>query len=310
MRNKLSIIFCLGFLFFPKNFSQAATREFFGGFDVKTSLVVNNTKALTDYFLLGSEEVNKDFCLLHREVEDCLKFARCPIAVGCTIGYSLSLTKKFGIALQGNVGHGNIVVFNILPDKYKKIKSGAGLKDTGVDNSKSKFKISTVNVGTGFFLKYDLVNSSLDFYDYGRNDWKLDCSLGFKSDWFFSRELWRIDKPLDEAKDKSQKKGIWSDDRINCWHPGLVVGFAFTASCNVGLGAEVTYYFRNLLIATEEIKNADLEWKNKHKYRDIINIGKYDTSCPFLQLNIRAFYDFAPFFNNHEAPSEIDIEKW
>lgn len=317
MKNKLATILCLGFLFFSKNISHAATGELWFGVNTKTTFILHNKEAVADYFLFGgaNNPINDgDLNLLTENAKNSFVFSWVPIAVGASVGYSYYFTKKIGISFQGGLNQGNIAVWNISKEEYKKNNanvSAGSLQDT----EKMKYKISIVSACVDLRFKYDLLNSSLDFDDYGRNCWKMDVSFGGKFDCFFSRKALILDRDMlggdkDSENMTGNEKGVFSGDRINYLHPGIVLGLGATAPFNVGMALDVSYFFRNIFCADEDVKKKDSAWINNQTSQNIIKRPKYNTSCSFFQIDLRVFYDFAAFVNNHEAPSEIDIEKW
>lgn len=317
MKNKWSNLLCTFLLFFSSNLIHAKTGEFDVGMQFKTTKIFNIENAITDYYLFNSGDLpNQDLknnIFLYKEANKLLKFVNVPLTVGIHFRFSYYFTPKIGISFSPELFYGNIAAAKVSDTEKRKIGISKGI---AIDEGRSEFyKIRVVGLGGDVRFLYDVLGSSLDFCDYERNQWKGTVSLGAKCDWFCNKKL--MPGMLTQLKDKlgetstTNSNEILSGDRIISFVPGLILGGDIVAPFNLGVGIDIAWYFRNLFSVDDKIKEHD----NK-SIRDFSKNGgngfipQYSTSCSFLQAAIRIYYDFAPFINNHEAPSEIDIEKW
>lgn len=322
MKDKLATILCLGLLFSPKSFSHAKTGNFSLGVHTKTSYIINADKALRDYYLFRDAQFtdNTDKVFLAASKEDManlLKISKTPIVAGINFEYSTYFTDKFGLSFHGNWGLGNILVVTPVQDKFSTIAVNKGVNYGSLQNDKEfervfSRKISIMDLGCDMRGKYDIINSSLDFNDYSRNSLVGSVSLGFKNNWLILREFCSLDsgiskKNVEGENDNSLNKNSNSTDRINCWFPGVVLGIDIVWGWNLGVGFDICYFFRDLFTKDERLAEGDAKYAKGNT--DVLN-PTYQTRCHSIQGGLRLYYDFGAFFNNHEAPSEIDIEKW
>lgn len=326
MKDKLATILCLGLLFSPNSFSHAKTGNFSLGVHTKTSYIINADKALRDYYLFRDAQLPTDsdkvFLVASKEnkqtIDNLLKISKIPIVAGINFEYSTYFTDKFGLSFHGNWGLGNILVVAPVQDKYKKLRTNFSISSNESQNDKEferdfSRKISIMDLGCDMRVKYDIINSSLDFNDYSRNSLVGSISLGFKNNWLILREFCSLDsgiskKHVEGEDDDSQNKNSNSTDRINCWFPGGVLGVDFVWGWNLGVGFDICYFFRDLFTKDERLALDDDDFVKNNK-TSVLN-PTYQTRCHSIQGEFRLYYDFGAFINNHEAPSEIDIEKW
>ena len=326
MKDKLATILCLGLLFSPKSFSLAKTGNFSLGVHTKTSYIINADKALRDYYLFRDAQFtdNTDKVFLaaskgnEQNVANLLKVSKIPIVAGINFEYSTYFTDKFGLSFHGNWGLGNILVVTPVQDKYNKLLKNFDATSNMSQNNEEfernfSRKISIMDLGCDMRVKYDIINSSLDFNDYSRNSLVGSVSLGFKNNWLILREFCSLDsgvskKNVEGAEKDSLNKNSNSTDRINCWFPGVVLGGDIVWGWNLGVGFDICYFFRDLFTKDERLALDDNDFVRKND-PSVLN-PTYQTRCHFIQGELRLYYDFGAFINNHEAPSEIDIEKW
>lgn len=326
MKDKLATILCLGLLFSPKSFSHAKTGNFSLGVHTKTSYIINTDKALRDYYLFRDAQLPTDTEKIFLDaskateqgVANLLKISKVPIVAGINFEYSTYFTDKFGLSFHGNWGLGNILVVTPVSDKFREIASNRSISEGSSQNDKEfervfSRKISIMDLGCDMRGKYDIINSSLDFNDYSRNSLVGSVSLGFKNNWLILREFCSLDSGISkknvegEEKD-SLNKNSNSTDRINCWLPGVVLGVDIVWGWNLGVGFDICYFFRDLFTKDERLALDDAEFVKKNNTS--VLKPTYQTRCHSIQGELRLYYDFGAFINNHEAPSEIDIEKW
>ncbi len=324
MKNRLATILCLGLLFFPKSFSNAKTGNFSVGIHAKTSYVRNADKALKNYFLFNDpsfSDGDKIGFLRKEEKENeknLFKFSKIPVVAGLNFEYSTYFTDKFGLSFHGNFGWGNILVVTPIKDVFFENLTKTG--GSSFEQDEKTFvlnytrKISVLDLGGDVRIKYDLFNSSLDFNDYARNSWVGSLSLGFKNNWLILRDFCSVNTNIPTNNVKSsdnpeKNENKISSERINCWFPGVVLGFDVVFGWNLGVGLDVCYYFRNLFTKNDRLVEGDKKFANDRQSSGVLQ-PTYDINCHFLQGNLKIYYDFGAFINNHEDPSEIDIEKW
>lgn len=328
MKDKLATILCLGLLFSPNSFSHAKTGNFSLGVHTKTSYIINADKALRDYYLFRDAQLpdhtDKVFLATSKgheqNVANLLKVSKIPIVAGINFEYSTYFTDKFGLSFHGNWGLGNILVVTPVQDKYTTLMMTFNNSTSSKDfQNNEEFervltrKISIMDLGCDMRVKYDIINSSLDFNDYSRNSLVGSVSLGFKNNWLILREFCSLDsgiskKHVEGEDDDSQNKNSNSTDRINCWLPGVVLGGDIVWGWNLGVGFDICYFFRDLFTKDERLALDDDDFVKNNK-TSVLN-PTYQTRCHSIQGEFRLYYDFGAFINNHEAPSEIDIEKW
>lgn len=324
MKSKLATILCLSFLFSPKNFSHAKTGNFALGVHMKTSYVRNADQALRDYYLFngafkGTALNDHEWLFFKNDNKgaDILsQISKVPLIAGINLEYSIYFTEKFGLSFLGNWGIGNCLVMNINSKKYNDTITGLTQRNFPTITEKSNDycrKISVMDLGFDVRLKYDIVNSCLDFNDYSRNTWVLSASLGFKNNWLLLRSFCALDgneiMGYTNSETGPNKKDNSSSDRINCWFPGAVLGVDVIFPWNLGLGVDVCYFFKNLFTKSDKLAAEDQAFATKYSQQQCIT-PQYRTICHLIQGGLRVYYDFGPFINNHEAPSEVDIEKW
>lgn len=325
MKDKLVTILCLGLVFSSKSFSYAKTGNFSLGVHTKTSYIINADKALKDYYLFRDAQLPTDTEKIFLDaskateqgVANLLKISKIPIVAGINFEYSTYFTDKFGLSFHGNWGLGNILVVTPISDKFREIASNRSISEGSSQNDKEfervfSRKISIMDLGCDMRVKYDIINSSLDFNDYSRNSLVGSVSLGFKNNWLILREFCSLDsgiskKNVEGENDNSLKKNSNSTDRINCWLPGVVLGVDIVWGWNLGLGFDICYFFRDLFTKDERLAEGDAKYAKDNT--GVLN-PTYQTRCHSIQGELRLYYDFGAFINNHEAPSEIDIEKW
>lgn len=324
MRDKLATAFCFFCFFFSGKFSQAKTSSLSLGVDLKTTYMINRDKVLQDYYLFRDFDFygdKKTFLLDSKK--DILKPSWFPMTIGLNLGYGYNFTNKLGFLLNINLNKGSILVAHVDANGYKKnnYSNSKDLQRKISDDNKKGFKIESHGINSDLRIKYDIINSSLDFDDYGRNVWLMSLSLGVKLNILFNKRFLLLDQSIEKVditkqeetglKSPTKKKEIKSQDRMNMFFPGAVLGFNIVAPFNLGLGIDFTYYFRNFFNVSQKIQQSDTTFKNSVEGpRNEGYKPTYKELSHYMQLGLHLFYDFAPFVNNHEAPTEIDIEKW
>lgn len=314
MKNKWSNLLCTFLLVFSSNFIHAKTGEFDVGMQFKTTKILNIEKAITDFYLFNSSDIRiqkpENNIFLHNNASNLLKFVKVPLVVGIHFRYSYYFTPKIGISFSPEFFYGNIAAAKVLRTVVNKKKlNNANLDDGG----SALYKIRVVGLGGNVRFLYDVLGSSLDFCDYERNNWKGTVSLGTKFDWFcnkklVSRDSFGSNKSIESAATTKNGNEVFSGDRIISFVPGVIFGGDLVAPFNLGVGVDFAWYFRNLFSANDKIKEHDNKVTKGLRGKGFN--PQYSTLCSFFQAGVRIYYDFAPFINNHEAPSEIDIEKW
>ncbi len=313
MQKKIATAFCLAFSCLPYKSALAKTSKLAFGVDFRTTYLTNKDNVLHDYMLF--RDFNGGEHLLKAKVAEALEFSKLPIITGLNLGYGINFTDKLGLLFHLGVEKGNLIVVSITNEKLAEALGVGNATLMGANkNDKQCFYLSTFSTNFDLRFKYDLLNSSLDFDDYGRNSWLISASLGFKLNWLFSRDFNHVQmgKNNNQSSNNDDTK-IECGKRISSVFPGLVLGVDLVMPFNLGLGLDVSWYFTNLFCTNQDIKNSDEKWLQKHSglQASMPNNGPtYDIRPQFFQLGLNIFYDFAPFCNNHEAPSEIDIEKW
>lgn len=322
MKRKLTTILFLFFLFSQKNFVHAKTGNFKVGCYGYTSYVLNGKEALVDYYLFNSSDYDdkKNVILSKRANEIGYKFLnldKVPVVTGINFGWSGHFSDKWGVVLNGSLGTGKVLSVKLKKNEYLNLRSVIGSSNEGSDSMEDEFweylttkKVSVLDLGIGVGIKYDIIGSSLDFNDYARNSFVLSVNVGSKCDVLLSKDFLTYNiniahKNIKEENTNNDK--IKPADRINGFLPGCFLGVDCIWSWNFGIGVDICYFFSNLFKKNNDLaqKDSDLCRKNS-----MLKTPTYSKKCNMIQGGIRVFYDFGPFINNHEAPSEIDIEKW